>query len=266
MDVTGQKAIVTGGGRSIGRGIVMALARHGADVVVADINLDDARSVASEVSGAGRQSLATSVDVTKQESVERMVGDVIERFGQIDILVNNAGVIGAPGWESREDLTPDDWDMIYDVNVKGVARVTEAVARHMKERRYGKIVNISSIAGRSGSQVNLAYGASKAAVINLTQATALQFGPFNINVNAICPGLLWTPLWHKIGEHVSSSSANKEGLGPREVFDRRIKATTPLGREQTPEDIGNAVAFLASESARNITGQAINVSGGSHLN
>ncbi len=266
MDVTGKVAVVTGSGRGIGRGIALVLAQNGADVVVADINLEDAGSVASEVADLGRQSLAARVDVTDQGLVERMVDEAIGRFGRIDILVNNAGVIGAPGWERRETHNEEDWDLTFEVNVKGMARVIDVVSRHMKDRRYGKIVNISSVSGRRGTLTSMPYSASKAAVINLTQVAALELAPFDINVNAICPGLLWTPMWERISTRQSRSADNTEGLSPREIFDRIVKERTPLGREQTPEDIGNAVAFLASDYARNITGQAINVSGGSHMN
>ena len=177
MDVTGKVAVVTGGGRGIGRAIAIVLAQNGADVAVADINLQDAQSVAREVGDLGRQSIAVHLDVTDQESVERMAAEAIERFGRIDILVNNAGVIGAPGWEQRERPGEEDWVQIYKVNVRGVARVTDVVAGHMKERRYGKIVNIASIAGRQGTSVSTPYGVSKAGVINMTQSTAIEAGP-----------------------------------------------------------------------------------------
>ncbi len=266
MDVTGKVAIVTGGGRGIGRGICVALARNGADVVVADMVRDNAEGVAAEVKGMGRRALAVHVDVTRQESVDRMVEAVTREFGRIDILVNNAGIIAAGGWEERERSNEDDWDMIYEVNVKGVARVTDAVAERMKERRYGKIVNIASVAGRLGVPDNQPYGVSKAGVINLTQAQALNLAPFDINVNAVCPGLLWTPMWERIAFRRGRVREDLRGKSARETFEVYVKERTPLGREQTPEDIGNLVAFLASDYARNITGQAINVNGGSHMN
>ena len=267
MDVTGKVAVVTGGGRGIGQGIALALARNGADVVLADIVLDNAQAVAGEVSAMGRQSMAVALDVTDQGSVDAMAREVLDRFGRIDILVNNAGIIAAAGWEERGVTVEDDWDEIYAINVKGVARVTEAVAPHMKERRYGKIVNIASVAGRQGTSTsNLPYGASKAAVINFTQSVAMELARFDINVNAICPGLLWTPMHERIGDRRSRLPENTEGLSPRELFDLSVKERVPLGREQTPEDIGNAVAFFASDYAKNITGQAMNVSGGTHFN
>ena len=266
MDVSGKVAVVTGGGRGIGQGIVLVLARNGADVVVADINLEDAQAVAGEVSTMGRQSMAVGVDVTDQASVDGMVQEAIGRFGRIDILVNNAGIIAAPGWEQRQEPNEDDWDEIYAVNVKGVARVTRAVVPHMKERRYGKIVNIASIAGRQGTSTSGPYGASKAGVINMTHSGATELAPFDINVNAICPGILRTAMHGRISHRKSIAPENTEGLSPREIFDRDVQARIPLGREQTPEDIGNAVTFFASDHAKNITGQALNVSGGTHFN
>ena len=266
MDVSEKVAIVTGGGRGIGRAIALSMAQNGADVAVGDINLQDAQSVASEVDGVDRRSLGSHVDVTDQDSVESMVRAVIDGFGRIDILVNNAGIIGAAGWEEREVPDEGDWDAIYEVNVKGMQRMTYAVVDHMKERRYGKIVNIASISGRIGTLTSLPYGVSKSGVINMTQGLALELAPFSINVNAICPGILWTSMWERIAYRWSIDPEKSEGLTPREIFDRTIKERIPLGREQTPEDIGHLAAFLASDLAKNITGQAINVSGGSHMN
>jgi NAD(P)-dependent dehydrogenase (short-subunit alcohol dehydrogenase family) len=266
MDVADKIALVTGGGRGIGRGISTVLAQNGADIVVADINLDDALSVAAEVSEIGRQSMVQRVDVTVQESIDNVVDAVMQQFGRIDILVNNAGIIAAPGWEERERPNEEDWDMLYAVNVKGVAGVTDSVVPHMKLRRYGKIVNIASVAGRQGSGTSGPYSASKASVINLTQTWARELAEFNINVNAVCPGLLWTPMWERIATRFGTVSGEDQGLPPREVFDQHVKQRTPLGREQTPEDIGHAVAFLVSDYAKNITGQALNVCGGSHMN
>jgi meso-butanediol dehydrogenase/(S,S)-butanediol dehydrogenase/diacetyl reductase len=265
MNVTDKTAIVTGGGRGIGRGISLVLARNGADVVVADLIDDNARGVADEVRAIGRESLALSLDVTSQASAEAMVASVMAQFGQIDILVNNAGIIGAPGWESRETPNEDDWDMIYAVNVKGIVKVTNAVAPHMKQRRYGKIINIASIAGRQGSPRNPPYNVSKTGVISLTQAQALDLAPYDINVNAICPGLLWTPMWERITAR-ESMTPNPEGKSQRELFDDYVQRTVPMRKEQTPEDIGHLAAFLASDFAHNITGQSINVSGGLLMN
>ena len=265
MDVSNKKALVTGGGRGIGRGIVLAMARNGADVAVADLNAADATSVASEVSELGRRALPLKVDVTDQASVDEAVRKVLSEFGSIDILANNAGIIAAPGWEERDSSNETDWDMIYAVNVKGIFRVTEAVSPHMKERRYGKIVNVASGAGRQGSADNPPYNASKAAVISYTQSSALELAPYSINVNAICPGLLWTPMWGRIASRHVLRREDLAGLRPREAFEKIVQDRIPLGREETPDDIGNLAAFLASDVSLNITGQSINVNGGSRM-
>ena len=265
MDVSGKTAIVTGGGRGIGRGISLAMARNGADVVVADIIVENAEGVADEVRALGRRAQALSLDVANQESVDAMAAQALTEFGAIDILVNNAGVIGAQGWEQRAVPNEEDWDFIFEINVKGIARVTDAIAPHMKERRYGKIVNIASIAGRQGSSRNPPYNVSKAGVISLTQAQAQDLAPHNINVNAICPGLLWTPMWERITAR-TPMTPNPEEKTQRELFEEHVQVQIPLGREQTPDDIGNLAAFLASEYALNITGQSINVSGGLFMN
>ena len=193
------------------------------------------------------------------------VQNVLGRFGQIDVLVNNAGVVSAPGWAGRVDEAEADWDIVYEVNVKGVDRVTRAVAPGMKERRFGKIINISSVAGRRGNPGLSAYSASKAACISITQAAALELAPYNINVNVICPGLLWTPMWNVLATRQVALLQDAAARTPREQFESVVARSTPLRREQTPEDIGNLAAFLASQHARNITGQAINVNGGSQL-
>ena len=266
MDVTGKVAVVTGGGRGIGRGVCLAMARYGADVVAADVNAAEAEAVRDEVAAMGRGASALRLDVTDAASVAGMVEEAVSRHGRIDVLVNNAGIIGAPGWQDRRETTEEDWDLLYAVNVKGMAAVIDAVSPHMRQRRYGKVINIASVAGRLGNPDNPPYGISKAGVISLTQAYAVLLAPFNVNVNAICPGLLWTPMWEKISLRRSALPQNTEGLTPRELFDRTVRDRTPLGREQTPEDVGNLAVFLASEAARNITGQAINVDGGSRMN
>lgn len=265
MDVTSKIALVTGGGRGIGRGIALVLAKNGANIIVADINLDASHSVAGEIISLGRESIPTYLDVTSQQSIDDMMTEVLENFGKIDILVSNAGVIGAQGWENRDETSMEDWDLTYEVNVKGMVRTIETIVPHMKNRRYGKIINIASIAGRQGTVTSVPYAASKAAVINLTRSLAIKLAPFDINVNAICPGLLWTPMWRRIADHFTTTKEAYDGMSQKEAFEHDVKMRIPLGREQTPEDIGNVTAFLASDIARNITGQSINVSGGSHM-
>jgi NAD(P)-dependent dehydrogenase (short-subunit alcohol dehydrogenase family) len=150
--------------------------------------------------------------------------------------------------------------------VYGIVNGIQSVERYMIDRGYGKIVNIASVAGRVGRPGFASYGASKAAAINVSQAWAFKLAPHGVNVNAVCPGLIWTPLWQSIGEWRGSTDEQYTGMTPRQVFQRSVSDIVPLGREQTAEDVGNAVAFLASDRARSITGQALNVDGGIRMN
>ncbi len=263
MDQLNDKiALVTGGGRGIGRGIVLALSEVGADIVIADVDLASAQQTAKDVEARGRQAQVVRVDVTDANSVGDGVATALERFGRVDILVNNAGVVqdhvgGA--------VDQDDFDRCFQVNLRGIWTMTSALAPHFRERRSGKIVNIASIAGRRGDTGLAAYSASKAGAINLTQSLASELGPDGINVNAVCPGLLWTPMWEKL-EGMFRRTDDAEVVSQRAAFDAYIQANCPLRREQTPEDIGHAVVFLASDAARNITGQSLNVDGGIQMN
>jgi NAD(P)-dependent dehydrogenase (short-subunit alcohol dehydrogenase family) len=255
-------ALVTGSARGIGKGIATVLAREGATVIVADLLSDLAGETAAELgSQYGVSTLALEMDVTSEDSISSSVEQAISEFGGIDILVNNAGV---PPDNFGVDETEADWDRCYEVNLKGIWKVTSAVAPHFKERGGGKIVNIASIAGRLGGGM-ASYSASKAGAISITQSQAAELGRFNVNVNAVCPGLLWTDLWRQI-EGMFAGDHTEEVVDRRERFEAVIASNMPLGREQKPEDIGNAVAFFASDEANNITGQSLNVDGGMRMN
>ena len=252
MNVSDKIAIITGSGRGLGKAIALKLAEFGANIVVCDIDIDGANAVAEEIKTLGNDAIAIKLDVTNKK---------------VDILVNNAGVLAAPGWETRDRPDEVDWDFIYSVNVKGVAFTSEIISSEMKQNRSGSIVNISSVAGRLATLTSIPYGVSKAGIINLTQAHALELAPYNINVNAVCPGMIWTDMWNRIAtQWLHTPNKISQGANDQqEVFKKAIQARTPLGREQTPEDIANAVTFLASDAAINITGQALNVNGGSHM-
>ncbi len=271
IDLTDKVAIVTGGASGIGRGICRVLAEQGAKVAVADVNREGAESCASEVSQTGRQAIAIAIaiatDVTDRASVDDMVAQVLDTLHQIDILVNDAGLIGAANWWERDVPSKEDWDHALAVNLRGVVNVSQATAPHMKERRYGKIINIASIAARQGNPERPQYHASKAAVVSWTQSHALELASYNINVNAICPGLLWTPMLQRITQKRAALEVGPSMIErrAREYFDE-LAERVPLKREQTPEDIGKVAAFLASDDANNITGQAINVDGGVRMN
>ena len=255
MKLSGKVAIVTGGGSGIGRAICRRIAADGAKVVVADYNVDSANAVAAEIAAGGGEAVGVAVDVRDVPQTERMVAQTVERFGRVDILVNNAGVFRmAPVLETTEAI----WDFNVDVNCKGVLFCAQAAARQMiAQGGGGKIVNLSSQAGRRGEPLVLAYCASKAAVISMTQSMALAFAPHGITVNAVAPGIVDTPMW----DVVDREFAKYEGLAPGAAPKRAVDAI-PLGRIEQPEDVANAVAFLVSPDADYITQQTLNVDGG----
>jgi len=267
MRLKDRVAIVTGGAIGIGEGISLCLAREGADIVIADIDMENAERVVGSIKKMGRRASKVKTDVRSSEDCEKMVAKAIEDMGRLDILVSNAGVSGIPANTGQgnpldiENVTESDWDFVHDINLKGVFLSNRAVASHFKKQRYGKIINMSSTSGRRGS-VLLAYCSSKAAVIVMSQVVALQLAPYNVNVNCVCPGQVWTPLWDRHASLLAQSDPSYAGMTPKEIFDKITSSKTPLGRPQTVEDIGNAVAFLASDEAKEITGQALNVDGG----
>jgi NAD(P)-dependent dehydrogenase (short-subunit alcohol dehydrogenase family) len=190
-----------------------------------------------------------------------VVGSARSTFGRLDILVNNAGVASRPGMPFTNN-TEADWDHVFAVNVKSIFLLTKALAPHFMERRQGRIINIASIAGPIAAVTMPPYSVSKMGVITFTRILAKELAPYNVTVNAICPGVLWTDFWQGLAAHIAETNPAFKGMTPRQVFDKRVKDLIPMGREQTPEDIGWAAVFLASDQARNITGQALNVDGG----
>jgi meso-butanediol dehydrogenase / (S,S)-butanediol dehydrogenase / diacetyl reductase len=261
MRLAGKVAMVTGGGSGIGRAIVLALAREGADILIPDIQMANAEAVVREVRGLGRTSIAQRVDVSTEAEIQTSIHDGIRAFGQIDILVNNAGVNPGLGLPFTRQVEAD-WDKVFDVNMKSVFFTCKTIAPHFMERHAGKIVNIASIAGPLSSTTMPSYSVSKMGIITFTKIVAKDLAPYNVNVNAICPGLLYTDMWKKIGEVIRETNPAYADLTPRQMFEKRVEEWIPLKREQTPEDIGHAVVFLVSEEARNITGQVLMVDGG----
>ncbi len=267
----GKVAIVTGAGQGIGYAIGKRFAEEGARVVVAEINQDTVHLAAKEYSQIGPEALAYPVDIGDADQTQQMVRDVAAHFGRIDILVNNAGVSDKM---TLLEMTPEQWDYMQRVNVRGLLFCTQAVARQMiaqvpeevkqagqADRSYGKIVNIASVAGRRGRADAIHYSTSKAAVITITQATAMELAPYNINVNAICPCAIWTALY----ENLDRQMGEKLGLPRGEFYKRRI-ARIPLKRGGTCEEIASMAAFLSSAEADYITAQSYNVDGGSEMN
>ncbi|HET9201304.1 MAG TPA: SDR family NAD(P)-dependent oxidoreductase [Dehalococcoidia bacterium] len=259
MDLNESVAIVTGGARGIGRGIALSLAREGANIAIAD--LPDVRNAADETKGQieelGRRALLIDVDVTDESQVQAMASTVLSELGSIDVLVNNAGVIKVAPVPMMDEAT---WDLIFDVNVKGTFLCAKAVAPHMIEKRRGRIINLASMAGKSGAGGVSAYCASKFAVIGFTQSLAHEMAPFDVTVNAICPGEVKTFMWDEV---LSPTIAATRGGTPDEAFEGFIKDRVPLGRAQTAEDIGQCAVYLCR--ADNVTGEAINVTGGSEM-
>jgi meso-butanediol dehydrogenase/(S,S)-butanediol dehydrogenase/diacetyl reductase len=272
MRLKDKVAIVTGGGGGLGEGICLCLAREGAHVVVSDLNADMADKVARKVTESGRRSLAIRTDVRVVKECNALIDTTLKQMGGIDILVCGAG---EGGFGLRGDseapallgnISEEQWDLTLDVNLKGVFLCNQAVAPHFQKQKRGKIINISSIGGRKGIDFIPHYCASKAGVIVFSQAVALQLAPFNINVNCICPGVIWTPMWETGAKALAYTYPQFKGMGPEKIFEAMMEHMIPLKRAQTPEDIGNAVVFLASAEADQITGQALNVDGGAIFN
>jgi NAD(P)-dependent dehydrogenase (short-subunit alcohol dehydrogenase family) len=270
-DLTGKIAMITGAGSGIGAGIAKVLFERGATLALCDLYGESVKKTSNSLS---KNILHDSVDVTNIQDIENFRNKILDAYGTIDILVANAGVIGAKGFSERKNYSKNDWEDTFDVNVLGMVNSADAIVEIMKEKKYGKIINIASQGGRKPrglgdmyrGNVQTPYLVSKSAAIQYTHLLAIELGSYNINVNAVCPGVIWTPIWESIAVNHIEQNPNLKNMSPKEVFDEfAVKARTPLGRAQTPEDIGNTVAFFASENSSEITGQALNVNGGATL-
>ncbi len=254
MRLGGKVALVTGGARGIGRAIALRLAREGADVAVADLNLEGARAVAAEAQALGRTARAYRIDVADPPAAAAVIEQAAADFGKLDVLVNNAGVLEV---RSFLDLSPDVWDRTLSINARGVFFCTQAAARVMIPRKQGRIINIASIAARTNSPPLIDYCASKAAVVSITQSCAKALAPHGINVNAISPGIVDTPMWEQLDSDWSELEGREQG-----AMWKHWVSLIPLGRAQVPDDVAAAAAFLASADADYITGQNLPVEGG----
>lgn len=253
-----QVAIVTGSAQGIGAGIAATLGRFGAQVVIADLDGARAEAQAKLLVDEGIRAIGLAHDVTSAESSDALAATVKAELGRIDLLVNNAGLSGRTPIVDMDDRT---WDAMIAVNLTGIQRTSRAVARVMKEQGSGNIISVSSVAGRQGKANMTHYSSTKFGVIGFTQALALELGLTGIRVNAVCPGMVRTAMWEVELAEISEAQGITTEVAWQGVLDN-----IPLGRPQTPEDIGNAAAFLASGLAGNITGQALNVCGGFALN
>jgi meso-butanediol dehydrogenase/(S,S)-butanediol dehydrogenase/diacetyl reductase len=270
MELSGKVALVTGAARGLGRAIAVALAREGADVAVSDIgrakdgstpyelsSLEDLASTAREVERLGRRSIAVSADVTQAVDVERLMAEVERRLGGLDILVANAGVIAAAPVASTDEAM---WDRIFAVNTKGVFLCARAAIPLLAKRGEGRIVNIASIAGKTGRAGLSAYCASKAAVISFTQALAEELGAMNVAVNALCPGFIKTAMFTEV---LNPILAPVYGVPAERVFEELVQKQSFLRRGQTPEEIAAAAIYLCR--AESVTGITLTVAGGAEV-
>lgn len=282
MELKGKTAVVTGGASGLGQGICRCLANQGADVVIGDIQEDLATSVAGKIRETGVQCLAVKTNVKREEDCRALMEAAVDECSRIDFLICCAG-----GGHDYEALPPDPAELaqadhhaiehlpveifehIVDLNLKGVFLSMRAAAPYFKSRKSGRIINISSVAGRRGVNGGaglMAYSAAKAAVILMTQSVAYEMAPYRVNVNAVCPGIIWTPSWQENATLMAETRPEFKGMTPEQVFMAVVKFEIPFGVPQTPEDIGNMVTFLCSDASKEITGQAFNVDGGMRMN
>ena len=249
MLLEGKNAIVTGGSQGIGTAASLMLAQEGANVCLTyRSHKEEADQVKAQIEAMGRKALAVSCDISSFSQAEAVVRDAMDAFGRIDILVNNAGM----NWDGVcWKMTEEQWDRVIEVNLKGYFNFTRHVAPLLKEQKYGKIINVTSINGMRGKFGQTNYSASKAGIIGYTKAVAKELGAFGVNVNAVAPGLIET--------------AMLKGSDARDKIIDLAMAEIVLKRVGQPEDLANVIAFLASDKARHITGEVIKVDGGQYI-
>jgi 3-oxoacyl-[acyl-carrier protein] reductase len=246
MRLEGKKGVVTGGGRGVGRAVSLAFGREGADLVINYArNEEAAKEVVSELEGMGRDALALKADVASKEDADRLIGTCVDRFGRIDILVNNAG-ISNPAMLHK--MTEQQWDEVVDIHLKGAFLCTQAASRHFMEQNYGKIINVTSVAGIVGTTGQINYAAAKGGLISFTKSCARELARYHVTANVISLGIVLTDMTRKLQEDPKL----------REIYMRRIL----LNRYAGPEDIAPAFVFLASDESNYITGQLLCVDGG----
>jgi meso-butanediol dehydrogenase / (S,S)-butanediol dehydrogenase / diacetyl reductase len=256
MRLQGKTALVTGAGRGIGRAVALRLAQDGADLTINDIDPANAAAVAGEVRALGRKAQAVVADISREEKAESLIRQHGDFFGGLDILVNNAGImIVRPLFENSEA----DWDRILAINLKSVYFCSRAAVPLMKAQKAGKIINTASMGAYIATPLYAAYCASKAAVLSLTESLAKELAAHNIQVNAVCPGIIATDMWAQINQEAGAISGLTQ---PNEFMNTRVDRAVALKRPGTPDDVAGVYVFLASADADYITGQAYAVNGG----
>ncbi len=246
MRIKDKVAIITGAGRGIGEGIALRFAEEGARVIVNDVNEGEASRTAQAIQGKGGKAVAVTGSVGSRDVAQKMVDTAVKEFGTVDILVNNAGIIRDA---MLHKMTDEQWDQVIEVNLKGVFLCTQCAARVMREKGYGKIINISSTSWR-GNPGQINYSATKAGVIGMTKTTAKELAPKGINVNVIAPGMIWTDMIKSMPPAMV------------ERMEKGLAFIVPLNRKGLPQDIANLALFLASDESSFITGQLIHCDGG----
>jgi NAD(P)-dependent dehydrogenase (short-subunit alcohol dehydrogenase family) len=254
MMLDGKVALITGAGSGIGRATALRLAREGAAVACADLDLEAARATAEQVVLMGRDALEIQVDVRSLDSIQSMVTETVEHLGRLDILVPCAGVVQM---KKMLEVTEEDWDRLYDINVKGAFFTLQAAAKPMMDRRGGAIVLISSVSAQGARPMQVHYASGKAAIINIAWTAAATLAPHGIRVNTVVPGIVETPMWDTIEKQLEETYGVTGGQ-----YRKERAAQIPLGRLETAEDVAGAIAFLVGPDASYITGQTLNVDGG----
>ncbi len=246
MRLKGKNALITGAAQGIGKSIALGMAGEGANIAIADVNLQSAENCSKEVAASGVKSIAIKLDVSRQDSVSDAFSTFTKEFGALDILVNNAGI-------TRDTLLlrmkEDDWDAVLNINLKGSFLCSKEAVRIMARQRSGKIISISSVVAFTGNPGQANYSSSKAGLIGLTKTIAREYAGRGIRANAVAPGFIRTPMTDILSEEIRSE----------------MKRAIPAGEFGTPEDVSNAVIFLASKEADYITGQVIHVNGGMYM-
>ena len=254
MQLENKVAIITGAASGMGKAMAKGYAKEGASVVIADLNADAATEVSESINSDGGNAIAIKYDVTDIEQSRDLVDSTLDKYGQLDILVNNAGVVVV---SPIEDATPEDWDLIFDVNAKGLFFLSQIACVPMRKQSSGKIINMASGAGRTGDAYAAAYSASKATVMSITRCFAMAMGAYNVNVNGIAPGIVRTPFWDKLDDEFVKIGDKSPGDTWRE-----LSKLVVLGRPGVAEDIVPMAIFLAGSGSDYITGQTYNVEGG----